>query len=116
MKERFQQEHPGKTLCPTQSAEVALLHEAEAAKCALSTEQSVTIRVPGVLDNGGDWELVYHRAELDDLFRPTVMKTLTKVQKVLTDAKRSVEQVEQVVLAGGTSSQCMQLRQQTPCA
>ena len=104
---QFEEQHRDKyqALCGSPHAMLSLLHAAESAKCALSTKESYTIRVPGVLDAGSDWVQVVTREQLNDIIGPTLRITLDTVNSALSDGKVAKEQVDQIVLAGGSTGQ-----------
>ena len=102
---QFQQQHAGKDLRSSPAAMLSLLHAVEAAKCALSSQEAVTIRVPGVLDGGSDWTLEVTRAQFNEIIAPKLRVTLEAVDKALKDGKVTKQQVDQIVLAGGSTRQ-----------
>jgi molecular chaperone DnaK (HSP70) len=102
---QFQQQHAGKDLRTSPAAMLSLLHAVESAKCALSSQESVTIRVPGVLDGGNEWAQEVTRAQFNELITPKLRVTLEAVDKALRDGKVTKQQVDQIVLAGGSTRQ-----------
>src|SRR5882724_2843797 len=73
---------------------IALKHE-------LSQKESATLRFP--LPNGKVFELELTRGMLDALIRPVVDRTITPVKRALADAQLKPEQMDEVVLVGGTT-------------
>lgn len=84
----------------TPSDKRALLMAARAAKQALTDAPQATLRCPM-----GDGELAVpvSRAEFDALTRPLVDRTLSAVRKVLRDAKVAKDEVQGVVMVGGST-------------
>ena len=78
----------------------AALVAARAAKEALSSEASAAWQAP-LAD--GDAQVPVTRAQLDTLARPLVDKTLAAVRKVLRDAKVTRDEVQGVVMVGGST-------------
>ena len=102
---QFQQQHADKDLRTSPAAMLSLLHAVESAKCALSSQESVTIRVPGVLDGGNEWAQEVTRVQFNELIAPKLCITLEAVDKALKDGKVTKQQVDQIVLAGGSTRQ-----------
>jgi len=73
---------------------IALKHD-------LSERESATLRFP--LPNGKTFELELTRGVLDALIRPVVDRTMTPVKRALADAELKPEQMDEVVLVGGTT-------------
>src|SRR5438309_10994173 len=73
---------------------IALKHD-------LSERESATLRFP--LPNGKTFELELTRGMLDALIRPVVDRTMTPVKRALADAELKPEQMDEVVLVGGTT-------------
>lgn len=84
----------------TPSDKRALLMAARAAKQALTDAPQATLRCPM-----GDGELAVpvSRVEFDALTRPLVDRTLAAVRKVLRDAKVAKDEVQGVVMVGGST-------------
>jgi L1 cell adhesion molecule like protein len=79
------------------------LHKAcESAKRALSGASTATIAVDALHD-GIDFELVLTRARFDDLCGDIFRKTMEPVYTVLKDAKLSKNDVDEIVLVGGST-------------
>jgi heat shock protein 1/8 len=75
---------------------------AERAKRTLSTATSATIEVDALMDSL-DFNTVLTRAKLDDICSAFYKKALEPVTKVLTDAKISKAQIDEIVLVGGST-------------
>jgi Fe-S protein assembly chaperone HscA len=73
---------------------IALKHE-------LSEKESTTLRFP--LPNGKTFQFEFTRGILDALVRPVVDRTITPVRRALADAQLKAEQMDEVVLVGGTT-------------
>ncbi|HWT87437.1 MAG TPA: molecular chaperone DnaK, partial [Candidatus Angelobacter sp.] len=73
---------------------IALKHD-------LSERESATLRFP--LPNGKTFEFGLTRGMLDALIRPVVDRTMTPVKRALADAELKPEQMDEVVLVGGTT-------------
>jgi len=77
---------------------------AEKAKMELSTAMETEINLPFITsDANGPKHLYYKlsRAKLEDLVRDLIEKSLNLVKQVLSDAKMSVSDIEEIVLVGG---------------
>jgi heat shock protein 1/8 len=74
----------------------------ERAKCALSASTTTTVEIDS-LHNGLDFSYQLTRAKFDDLCHDIFVKTLEPVKQVLTDAKISKSQVDEIVLVGGST-------------
>ena len=73
---------------------IALKHE-------LSEKESATLRFP--LPNGKVFRQEFTRGALDALIRPVVDRTMGPVKLALADAKLKPEEMDEVVLVGGTT-------------
>jgi molecular chaperone HscA len=78
----------------------AVLVSARAAKEALSGADSTHF---GASIQGSQRSLLVSRAQLETLARPLIDKTLAAVRKALRDAKLTREQVQGVVMVGGST-------------
>lgn len=74
---------------------------AEEAKVALSTAEALIIEIP--LGQAGTWTRKLTRAELEDLSRPIVERTIGPCRRALSDAGLDVFQVDEVVMVGGST-------------
>ena len=76
----------------------------EKAKLELSSAQESEINLPFITsDSAGPKHLYYKltRSKLDELVRDLIEKSITLVKQVLSDAKMSTSEIEEVVLVGG---------------
>ena len=85
----------------------ALLAAARKAKEALSDHESVEMRC--LRADGSEAVLTLTRAAFDELTRPLVERTLAPVKRALRDAKLRAEEVDGVVMVGG-STRLLQVR------
>src|SRR5215468_5566664 len=79
---------------------------AEQAKIELSNVQETTINLPFLTaDATGPKHLQKRltRARLEQMIRPLVDRTMEPVRKALADAKKSPQQIDEVVLVGGST-------------
>jgi len=67
----------------------------------LSDRESATLRFP--LPNGKVFTQEFTRGALDALIRPVVDRTIAPVRLALADAKLKPEEIDEVVLVGGTT-------------
>lgn len=82
--------------------QVRLVEAAEAAKKALSAESCARVELPFFLE---DWSLAvdWSRDELEAVARPWVDSTRRHCLRALSDAGLRVEELDEVVLAGGST-------------
>jgi molecular chaperone HscA len=78
-----------------------LMREACAAKEALTSRETVALRVE--LDDGGHWEGTLDRATFDGLVEPLIRRTLAACRRTLRDAGIAPEDVREVVMVGGST-------------
>ncbi len=78
------------------SEQQALLKAARQAKEALSTQENVTVTI-------NEKPLTLTVTVFEELIKPLIEKTLSVCKRVLRDAKRKVEEVDAVVLVGGST-------------
>lgn len=79
---------------------------AEQAKVELSNTQEATINLPFLTaDSTGPKHLQKSltRAKFEQMIRPLVERSMEPVRKALVDAKKTVEQINEVVLVGGST-------------
>jgi len=100
--EKLLEKKAGKSIKDNVRAMHRLKREAELAKIKLSTSTSATIEVENILD-GVDLKETLTRARFEALNQDLFKKTLRPVTKVLKDAKITKEQVDEVVLVGGST-------------
>jgi len=72
-----------------------------AVKHDLSKNESATLKFP--LPNGKMFTLEFTRGAIDALIRPVVDRTMGPVKLALADAKMKPEELDEVVLVGGTT-------------
>lgn len=73
----------------------------EEAKVALSKAEALSFEIP--LGRDAVWTRKLTRAELEDLARPIVERTLEPCRRALADAGLDVFQVDEVVMVGGST-------------
>ncbi|MGB5569171.1 MAG: Fe-S protein assembly chaperone HscA [Sedimenticolaceae bacterium] len=78
-----------------------VLDQARAAKEALAMQPSVTVTVS--LPQGGDWQGDLARGQLAELIDPLIRKTIKTCRRVVRDAGVSVDEIEDVVMVGGST-------------
>jgi len=78
-----------------------LMHAACAAKEALSGAEQTTIRME--LQDGTDWQATLTRETLHQLVDPLIQKTLLPCRRALRDAGVSAEEIQAVVMVGGST-------------
>jgi molecular chaperone HscA len=78
-----------------------LMRDACSAKESLTTAAVAPLLVD--LGNGGFWEGELTRERFDQLVEPLVRKTLVPCRRALRDAELRVEEIEDVVLVGGST-------------
>jgi molecular chaperone DnaK len=79
---------------------------AEQAKIELSNVQETTINLPFLTaDASGPKHLskVLTRARLEQMMKPLVDRSMEPVKKALADAKKNAQQIDEVVLVGGST-------------
>jgi molecular chaperone DnaK len=79
---------------------------AEQAKIELSNVQETTINLPFLTaDASGPKHLskVLTRARLEQMMKPLVDRSMAPVKKALADAKKNAQQIDEVVLVGGST-------------
>ncbi len=81
---------------PTPAQQQALLQAARTAKEALSNVENVTVTV-------GDFQTTLSVTLFERLIAPLVDRTLAVCKRVLRDAKRQINEVDAVVLVGGST-------------
>lgn len=78
-----------------------LMHTARDAKEALSEQDSVDLDVE--LDSGAHWQGSLSREQFHTLVDPLIQKTLLPCRRTLRDAGIGAEEVEEVVMVGGST-------------
>ncbi|MCU7938424.1 MAG: Fe-S protein assembly chaperone HscA [gamma proteobacterium symbiont of Bathyaustriella thionipta] len=78
-----------------------ILDAARQAKETLSEQQSTTLSID--LGNGEVWESQLSLQQLEKLIKPLIRKTLVPCRRALRDAKIEVEDIQDVVMVGGST-------------
>jgi molecular chaperone HscA len=78
-----------------------LLRDARAAKETLTTAEQTLVRVE--FGDGGCWEGILARTQLDALIDPLIDRTLPACRRTLRDAGIATDGIDGVVLVGGTT-------------
>jgi L1 cell adhesion molecule like protein len=97
----FQQKHKI-SLADNKKAIRRLASAAERAKRTLSTSATASIEVDAI-HNGIDFNTTLTRAKFENLCADIFQKTIEPVQTVLSDAKVSKSEVDEIVLVGGST-------------
>ncbi|XP_012945295.1 endoplasmic reticulum chaperone BiP-like [Aplysia californica] len=92
----------GKDIRSNTRAMQKLRREVEMAKRTLSTQQQVTLEIDDLVD-GQDFSQTLSRSKFEDLNMDLFRSTLTPVRKALKDADASPEEVDEVILVGGST-------------
>ncbi|KAK0463575.1 heat shock protein 70 [Desarmillaria tabescens] len=79
-----------------------LKKEVENAKRTLSTQQSTRIEIES-FENGNDFSETLTRAKLEELNMSLFRKTMKPVEQVLKDADISKDDIDEIVLVGGST-------------
>lgn len=80
-----------------------LLTACERAKINLSSSLSTTIELDALLDNGMDYTGVITRAKFEDICMDIFRNLLKPVEKALQDAKLSKNDINEIILVGGST-------------
>ena len=81
-----------------------LLQQCEVAKCKLSREESVTVRVPDAAgDFGNAKDVTVTRAQLEGWVSPTLARAEFPIRRALADAKLTRDRIHEVILVGGAT-------------
>lgn len=103
--ERFEQVH-GIPLPAEPALEARLLEAAERAKMQLSEQCQVSVR-EAYLHREGDTplhlDIELTREQFETLIRPLLADTLTAIDRTLTDAGLQADQLDRVILVGGST-------------
>lgn len=78
-----------------------LMQDARSAKEALSNANSVSLDIR--LPNGGNWQGTLDTDTLNSLIDPLIRKTISACRRALRDAGVSIEEVQDVVMVGGST-------------
>ncbi|KAJ7647585.1 heat shock protein 70 family [Roridomyces roridus] len=92
----------GRNVSNDQRALGKLKREVERAKRTLSNQQSARIEIES-FENGRDFTEVLTRAKFEELNRDLFKRTLRPVTQVLRDANVKKEEVDEIVLVGGST-------------
>ena len=102
LRDEFRKKHKREIATTNLKAMRRLRTAAERAKRTLSTATTATIEIDSLVD-GIDFNTVLSRAKFEDLCAGFFKKAMEPVNKVLSDAKISKNQVDEIVLVGGTT-------------
>ncbi len=91
----------GEQLTFPASTRQAFRRFAEATKIRLSNEDSATVEID--LGSGRTYQRSISRDELEQMARPWVERTIECCQRAMRDAKLKPDQVDQVVMVGGST-------------
>lgn len=83
-------------------ARVRLIEEAERVKCGLSDKEEETFRAP-FYDGSRSLEVTVSREDLEALAKPFIARSLTCCRQALSDAGTTPEELNAVVLVGGST-------------
>ena len=78
-----------------------VLDQARVAKEALAGSETVDVEID--LPQGGSWRGSLDRGQLDSLIDPLIRKTINTCRRVLRDAGVSADEIEDVVMVGGST-------------
>merc|ERR1719453_923719 len=98
----FKKKHRGKDITSNQRALRRLRTACERAKRTLSSATQAPMEIDSLFE-GTDFNTTITRARFEDLCADYFRNCLKPVEKVLTDAKISKSQVDEVVLVGGST-------------
>jgi molecular chaperone DnaK len=86
----------------TSSLRVRFMEEAERVKVVLSDHEEAVFRIP-FYDGSNSIELAFSRAELESIAAPWIQRTLRHCRQALADAALTPEDLNAVVLVGGST-------------
>jgi len=86
----------------TPAQQVRLLEEAERVKCLLSDQETASFRLP-FFDGSSSIEMEISRQRLEEIAAPWIRRTLDLCRRALADALTGPEQLDAVVLVGGST-------------
>jgi molecular chaperone DnaK len=84
------------------SSRVRLIEEAERVKCGLSDKEVETFRAP-FYDGSRSLEVAVSREDLEALAKPLIARTLVCCRQALSDAGTTTDDLNAVVLVGGST-------------
>ena len=99
--QEFNQKHK-ENISDNKRAVRRLVTAAEKAKRALSSAASTSIEIDS-LHNGIDFNTTLTRAKFENLCMDIFHRTMAPVEQVLTDAKMSKSEIDEIVLVGGST-------------
>jgi molecular chaperone DnaK len=102
---RFAEEH-GIDLTKSKTAMARLLRSVEEAKKHLSFDAVSTIEEEFIAEKDGkalNLVIEIERSEYEQLIRPLLLKTLSCLDKAMSDAKLQANQIDKVILVGGAT-------------
>ncbi len=105
LKRLFREQH-GVDVPDDEAMNARLLRAAEQAKIDLSAHSFATVREAFLASKGKTalhLEAELTRAEFEDLIRPLLEETLEAIDRALSDAELSPEDVDRVILVGGST-------------
>jgi len=94
-------EQHGQALTFPPSTQQALRTFAEATKIRLSAQESAQLQID--LGDGRLYDRMLTRAELEEMMKPWVERTTTACARAMRDAKLKAEQIDRVVMVGGST-------------
>lgn len=98
---RFKLKHQ-RDLTTSSKAMAKLRREAERAKRALSSEVTVKVEIPSIMDDI-DFKETLTRAKFEELCKDLFRQTVEPIQKVLSDTDTYPKEIDDVVLVGGST-------------
>lgn len=88
-------------------AQQKLKDQAEIAKCELSQSQTAFIEIPSLLKDGSgivhDLGIEIDRNQFNEAIHPLLLQSKEAVEKALTSAKLTIEDVTRIILVGGST-------------
>jgi len=79
----------------------AIWEQACKAKVALTDQDAVEVCAP--LEGGANWQGTLSRDKLNELIEPLILNTLAPCRRALRDADISVEDIQEIVMVGGST-------------
>lgn len=88
-------------------AQQNLKDKAEAAKCELTESQKAQLSIPNLIkdesSNVHNLEVEITRSEFNDAIRPLLLQSKEAVEKALTSASLTIEDISRIILVGGST-------------
>lgn len=101
--EQFLKKNPGESGVSKSLKSLRKLRSAaERAKCALSSSSDTLVDIDGLYD-GVDFSMKLTRNKFEQLCEPVFQKCLEPVRQVLEDSHLKPEQIDEIVLVGGST-------------